>query len=205
MIVVLQPNVSGRRAIAVAEALADAGALARVIVPRATWDAFAKDARASFKEADWAVMAGSLPRRTPIYGPAELVGAARSRDAGVLVDLRGEVLGSALVEGPDVVVISAREATTALGRGIDDPDDATWAAGEFLRGSGKTTKLVVIRGRTAIAYARREDQAPRAVGLEGKVDPARFLAALAIGLDGKGDEMTALGRVVQAGGGTLPA
>jgi fructose-1-phosphate kinase PfkB-like protein len=196
MIVVLQPNPSGRRAAEIGAQLADAGAPVRVVVPRPSWDAFAVDARAAFKDASWVVMVGSLPRGAPIYGPAELIPAAHDAGAGVLTDLRGEVLVSALVSGPEIAVISAREASTGLGRAINNAETAVSAAKEFLQGSGETTRMVVVRTSGAFAVARREEPSSGVRQASVRIGAARLLANMVRLLDGGLKDVNALDRAV---------
>ena len=187
MIVVLTPNRSGKRAAGIAMALADFGTRPTVVGPArrpaGRWDDFAERAAATFAPDVWVVAAGSLPKGAPLYGIAGLIETAHARDASTFVDLRGEVLGSALVAGPDVVSISMREAGTALGRDMGHPDDAVWAATEFLRGAGARTRVVVVRGMGGLAFAVR-DAAPGGAPATGSrtfgrnSDPARLDAAL---------------------------
>lgn len=137
----------------------------------------------------WLILAGSLPPGAPVYAYQELIPAAKDAGVKVAVDLRGEVLGSAMSGGPDLVRLDASHAGTALGRKLLSVSDAVWAAG--LYGAGEEGRIVIVTGIMGVVLVDRggevHSQAP-----SGPLDPDSLTVALAMTLTGGIDVDTAL-------------
>ncbi len=137
----------------------------------------------------WLILAGSLPAGAPIHAYQELIPAAKDAGARVAVDLRGEVLGSAMSGGPDLVRLDGSHAGTALGRKLLSVSDAVWAAGEY--GAGEDGRIVVVTGIMGVVLVDGEGgvhtQAP-----SGPLDADSLTVALAMTFTGGIDADTAL-------------
>jgi 1-phosphofructokinase/tagatose 6-phosphate kinase/6-phosphofructokinase 2 len=93
----------------------------------------------------WLAMAGSLPAAPGVAGYAQLVAAARAAGIRSAVDSRGDDLGRALQNGPDLVKINAAEAAELLeAPPIDDIAPAREAADAIRARAGGDGHAVVI-------------------------------------------------------------
>jgi len=171
-------------------------------VPADVWSAYTAstlqavgDAAASnARPPHWLILAGSLPAGAPVYAYQELIPSAKRAGVKVAVDLRGEVLGSAMSGGPDLVRLDASHASTALGRKLLSSSDAVWAAG--LYGAGEDDRMVVVTGIMGVVLVDGDGevhtQAP-----SGPLDADSLTAALAMtfteGIDADTALMLALG------------
>jgi 1-phosphofructokinase len=164
-------------------------------VPEGAWAAYLDDVLAIVGEAvgsdpsAWLILAGSLPDGAPLYSYGELIPKAREAGIKVAVDLRGEVLGSAIVGGPDLVRLDASHAGTALGRKILSKEDAVWAAMSY--GAGADGRIGVVTGTMGVVLVDAEAEVRSSVPT-GPLDADSLVAALAMTLTGGIDSDTAL-------------
>lgn len=104
-------------------------------------------------DADWVVLAGSLPPGAPTEWYAELAARLRDRRAKVAVDTSGDplvALGRDLTTAaPDLLKPNAEELALLTGRPVRDPEDAA-AASTALVASGAGAVLATLGGSGAV-------------------------------------------------------
>jgi tagatose 6-phosphate kinase len=110
-------------------------------VSAAEWTAFTNAFGELVKGARVVVMSGSVPPGCPDTAYAELVSAARSNGAAVVLDAQGEQLRRALGARPDVAKPNAVEVAQLFGRYVTTRREARDAA-QLLCDSGAGTGIV---------------------------------------------------------------
>ena len=115
-------------------------------VSNTAWQRFERLARQSVRSAAEPLVAlsGSLPPGTAPAAAGDLVRAAQSAGARILVDTSGDALLAAIAAKPMAVKVNAAEAAHALDRRIESEDDAL-AAAEALSRLG-AQQAIVTRG-----------------------------------------------------------
>lgn len=88
-------------------------------------------------EADWVVLAGSLPPGVPAQLYAELTTRLRAQGVRVALDTAGPLLAAAVAGGPDLIKPNDRELEQASGVPVTVPADVLQAAAQLRRAGAR--------------------------------------------------------------------